>query len=326
MKSLDLVAICNALVDVLYEVPDSVISELSLTKGIMHLVDAPRQSAVLNHLKGRKHTIELGGSSLNAMRTVASLGLKTSFAGMIGKDDFGKRISERMQQLRIESHLGLSDKEPTGSCLILITPDGERTMNTNLGASRLYDSSHVPNKSIENAKILHFCGYQWDTEGQMSGIKNALATAKRSDTLVSFDLADPFVVERNRDAFHQIIKDYADIVFCNKEEARLMFQCGPAEAAEQIAALGAVAVVKVGAEGALVRHGDSTHKIAPYTTRVIDTTAAGDMFAAGFLYGRLKDHNYATCGRMGAYLASDVISRIGATVSENALGSVVAIR
>lgn len=326
MKTLDLVAVCNALVDILYEVPDTTIKHLSLTKGIMHLVDGPRQTEVLSHLRGLDHTIELGGSAMNALRTVASLGLKTSFAGMIGRDDFGKRISERMKQLHIESHLGVSSDEPTGSCLILITPDGERTMNTNLGASRTYNASNIPTRAIESARILHFCGYQWDTDGQMAGVKEAIASAKRGNTLVSFDLADPFVVERHRDAFFRVIKEDADVVFCNKEEARLMFQCGPEEAANRIAELGAIAVVKVGGEGAIVKKGDMTHLISPVPTKVMDTTAAGDMFAAGFLFGLLKDRSPSVCGSIGAFLASDVISRIGATVSEAALAEAPLIK
>ena len=322
MKKHDITAVCNALVDVLYEVPFTTLTDLQLTRGIMHLVDSRRQAEVLAHLRGLDHTIELGGSAMNAIRTLAALGLKTCFAGVVGKDDFGGRIQARMKQLHIDSRLSVIDHEATGSCIILITPDGERTMNTHLGASRLYDHNHIPDADVANSKALHVGGYQWDTDGQKGGILKALESARKGNAIISFDLADPFVVERHRDDFHRIITEHADIVFTNKEEARLMYQATPEEAARKIAEAGAIAVVKVGAEGAIVRDGEMTFKIEPYPTRVMDTTAAGDMFAAGFLFGHLKGKDHALCGKMGAYLASDVISRIGATISEAALAEV----
>lgn len=322
MKKIDVVSVCNALVDILIQARDEDLEKLGLTKGVMHLVDNDRQQALLRHFHEAPRTLELGGSSLNAIRTLAALGKKAVFAGMVSKDDFGNKIHERLHQLGIDGHLSVGAEDATGSCVILITPDGERTMNTHLGASRLYDRAAVPMDKIREARIFHFSGYQWDTDGQKGAIMDAIKLAAKSDTLVSFDVADPFVVQRHRDEFIPIIKEYADIVFTNREEARMLFD-GPAEdAAQSIAEAGAIAVVKLGAEGALVQKGSNVHKIAPVTTSVVDTTAAGDMFAAGFLYGVLSDHDLDSCGSLAATLASDVISRIGATVSGDALTKV----
>lgn len=325
MKTFDVVGICNALVDILVTVEERDVQALGLTKGIMHLVDAPRQLEVLTHVVGRPQALELGGSALNAIRTLAQLGKKTVFAGMVSDDEFGDRIAKRMEQLKIVSRLGRSS-ERTGSCVILITPDGERTMNTHLGASRLYGEAEVPHTEIANSKVLHFCGYQWDTEEQKQAIGKAVATAQAHETLVSFDVADPFVVGRNRDLFLKLIQDDADIVFSNKEEAKMLFGGSAEDAAERIAALGAIAVIKLGAEGALVRKGSEVHRIAPVATKVVDTTAAGDMFAAGFLFGFTSGKSLDVCGRMAATIASDVISRVGATVSEGALAEVARIK
>lgn len=317
VKTLDVVGICNALVDILIEVRDEDIKALGLTKGIMHLVDAPAQKKLLDYFHGKDHAVELGGSAMNAIRTLASLGSKTAFAGMVSEDTFGSRIKSRMQELGITSHLGYSS-EPTGSCVILITPDGERTMNTHLGASRLYDDAQVPAEHIRDGRILHFCGYQWDTDGQKTAIRKSVALAKGHETLISFDVADPFVVDRNRDEFKQVIKEDADIVFSNKEEAKMLY--GSAEkAAEEITAAGAIAVIKLGSEGAMVCMGKDVHRISAVPTTVVDTTAAGDMFAAGFLFGLASGKSLPVCGQMAATAASDVISRIGARVSEEAL-------
>ncbi|MBM4252336.1 MAG: adenosine kinase [Deltaproteobacteria bacterium] len=324
MKNLDVVGICNALVDILIHVDDADLVELGLRKGVMHLVDGPRQAEVLHHFKDRPHAVELGGSAMNAIRTLAQLEKRTAFAGMVGPDSFGEKISARMHQLGIKAHLGKSG-EPTGSCVILITPDGERTMNTHLGASRLYGHAEVPHKEIEHARVLHFCGYQWDTDDQKTAITQAIATAKTHDTLVSFDVADPFAVERSRDAFVSVIKDHADIVFANREEAKLLYGTSAEDAAERIAATGAIAVVKLGADGALVQKGREQHRIHPVPTQVVDTTAAGDMFAAGFLYGFTSGKSLDVAGRIAATLASDVISRVGATVSDVALGTAAKI-
>jgi sugar/nucleoside kinase (ribokinase family) len=319
MKSYDITSVCNALMDVLIEITDDDIRRLGLKKGIMHLVDSQRQREVLEHFKSKPRVTELGGSAMNAIRTLASLGHKTVFAGMVNDDEFGVRIRDRMSSLGIKSYLGGHAHESTGTCLILITPDGERTMNTNLGASRLYDATHIPHKEIAQSQVFHFCGYQWDTPDQKSALTASIKTAHENNTIISFDLADPFVVDRNRNDFIELIESEADIVFANKEEAKLLFNKSPEDTARRIAATGSIAVVKLGADGALVVKGQEEFCISPVPTKVVDTTAAGDMFAAGFLHGFLKGRDLATCGKIAATLASDVISRVGAIVSDNAL-------
>lgn len=322
MKQYGITSVCNALMDILIEITDDDIKHLGLTKGIMHLVDSKRQQEVLNHFKSKKQTTELGGSSMNAIRTLASLGHKTVFAGMVNDDEFGNRIRERMSSLGIKAFLGGHQAESTGTCLILITPDGERTMNTNLGASRLYGATHIPHKEIAESHVFHFCGYQWDTEDQKAALTESIATAHKNNTIISFDLADPFVVNRNRDAFIKLIHDEADIVFANKEEAKLLYNISPEDTARRIAETGSIAVVKLGADGAIVVKGKEEFRISPVPTKVVDTTAAGDMFAAGFLHGFLKDRDMGTCGKIAATLASDVISRVGAKLSDDVFAKV----
>ena len=320
-KSLDVVGICNALVDILVTVEEHDLKKLELTKGVMHLVDSKRQAQVLSYFAGKPQVTELGGSAMNAIRTLAQLGKATAVAGMVGPDAFGQRIKARMTELGIRGHLGEA-KDATGSCVILITPDGERTMNTNLGASRLYGTAEVPHDAIKAAKVLHFCGYQWDSDEQKAAIKEAIASAKGADTLVSFDVADPFAIGRSREAFLAVIEADADIVFANKEEAAMLYGGTPELAAEKIAKTGAVAVIKLGAEGAVIQKGAEQWRIKPVATKVVDTTAAGDMFAAGFLYGFTSGKSLAVSGQMAATVASDVISRVGAVVSDQALASV----
>ncbi|MCX6130275.1 MAG: adenosine kinase [Proteobacteria bacterium] len=324
MKSLDVISICNALVDILVQAKDQDIETLGLNRGIMHLVDDARQMQVIEHFSNQATTRELGGSSLNAIRTLASLGANTSFAGSIGADSYGEMIENRLKELGIKGHIH-KIKAHTGLCFILVSPDGERTMNTNLGASCLYDESIVPDADIERARVFHFCGYQWANPGQIRAIKRALDIARSNDTLVSFDLADPFVVRSCKQDFIPLIEDYADIVFSNREESSLLFDSSPETACNFIADAGAIAAIKLGAEGALIGHGTKRIQDKPVPTTVIDTTAAGDMFAAGFLYGVCQGKALEVCGRMAAELASDVIGRLGGTVSHAALQRVKAL-
>lgn len=319
MKKHDITSVCNALMDILIEATDHDLQTLGLKKGVMHLVDSRRQAEVLNYFENKHKTTELGGSSLNAIRTLAALGHKTVFAGMINDDEFGTQIKSRMNHLGIKSFLGGHFSESTGSCIVLITPDGERTMNTNLGASRLYDKTHIPHEEIADSQMLHFCGYQWDTSEQKEAVMLAIQTAHKNNTLISFDIADPFVVDRNRDDFIRLISEEADIIFANKEEAKILFRSTPEEAGKRIADTGSIAVIKLGAEGALICKGNEQFRISPVPTSVVDTTAAGDMFAAGFLHGFLKGRSMDICGKIAATLASDVISRVGASVSHEAL-------
>ena len=324
-KFYDVSSICNALMDVLVKVPESFISDLQLTKGIMHLVDSKRQAEVWSKLQNAEKTIELGGSAMNAIRALAAAGKKSFFVGCVSNDDFGTQIQWRMRELKIDSQLDIFGDDVhtrTGTCLILITPDGERTMNTDLGSSRHYDSEKIAFDKIANSKIFHFSGYQWDTDSQKKVILKALETAKKDGVKISFDVADPFAVNRHRDDFLMLVDKYADIIFANKEEAEILGKKDAQEVAADFGKGERIAVVKLGSKGAVVcQHGKSVH-VDPVATKVVDTTAAGDMFAAGFLYGILENRSLRVCGKMAATLASDVISRVGAHFSVEALETI----
>lgn len=311
-------SVCNALMDIVIDAEDKDLQTLEMTKGIMHLVDQEKQNALLQHFADKNKTVELGGSSMNAIRTLSQLGKKTFFAGMVSEDNYGSQIKERLSTVGIDSAIA-NGEGGTGTCVILVTPDGERTMNTHLGASRLYSESIIPHDKIAESEVFHFCGYQWDTNDQKAGIKSAIETAKKAGTKVSFDIADPFVVNLHKDDFIDVIKNDVDIVFANEEEAKILLGKTVEETAKFIADTGAIAVIKLGAKGAMIRSGEEVYMVEPVTTQVVDTTAAGDMFAAGFLHGYTSQKSLGDCGVIAASMASDVISRYGATVSQEAL-------
>lgn len=318
-KKYDVLSICNALVDIVYKASEIELMQFKLHKGHMALVDTEKQTRILRHFAGKDSTVEMGGSSLNAIRALAMLRKKTVFAGMLSKDHFGHTLRKRMEELNIKAHLHYTDQDSTGTCVVLVTDDGERTMNTNLGASRLFNSDIIPVEDLQSSKILHVSGYQWDTQEQKDAIFKAMNIAKESGAEISFDLADPFVVKNNKEAFAKVIEEYADIVFANEEEAKLLYGTKVEETAQRIAHSGACAVIKLGARGALIQKGTHSVHVSAVPTQVVDTTGAGDMFAAGFLYGYISNLTLEQSGQIAAYLASDVISRYGAHLSEEAV-------
>lgn len=321
-KEFDVSAICNALVDIVIEVEDSDLAYHGLTKARMHLVDQRQQDQLLRHFAKHEKTIELGGSALNAIRALALLKQQTVFGGAIANDHFGDKIRDRMSQLAIKPALLTLEDDATGTCLVLVTPDGERTMVTYLGASRHYTTNSIPADEIASSKIFHFCGYQWDTDEQKRAIRMATEIAKKNQVLISFDIADPAVVIHHREDFLEMVQEGVDVYFGNREETEVLFEMNYLQAAEVIAQTGAIVVIKLGGDGALVRFGEQSVKVEAVPTTVVDTTAAGDMFAAGFLYGLSLALPLATCGRIAATMASDAISRHGANISAEALKEV----
>lgn len=322
-KNYDVITICNALMDIVVDASEDDIQRFALTKGHMHLVDANKQKELLQHFSSRQQTIELGGSAMNAVRALALLKKKAIFVGMVAQDSFGAQIQKRMSELDITSHLHTSTQEPTGTCLILVTPDGERTMNTHLGASRLYNKQVIPSDELSQTSVLHISGYQWDTEDQKQAIGTALGLAEKAGSLVSFDVADPHVVSVHGADFRKVIENHADIVFANREESFLLYGLNPEETAQKISDMGAMAVIKLGAEGALIQKGKDKVRVQSVKTHVVDTTGAGDMFAAGVLYGLISALPLSDCGKIAALLASDVISRYGAHLSDEVISQVL---
>lgn len=325
-KTLDVVTLCNALMDVMVDVSYDDLTKLELTKGIMHLVDGDRQEQLLDYLGDRSKHTQLGGSGMNTIKALAQLGAKTSFAGMIGQDAFGTAITEKLAHLGIEGNLQKHPTAATGVCLVMLPPDKDRTMNTHLGASCLYDDTMVPGEAITKAKVFHFCGYQWDTESQKQAIKKAIEVAKANGTLISFDVADPFVINRSPDDIKDIVMNHADIVFANREETQTLFKHNdPSETLTQLTAGGKYFVHKKDKDGADVYHKGEVHSVDAQPVTVADTTGAGDMFAAGFLYGISRGESPLASARMATVLAADTVQTLGAIVSDKAVAEAKAL-
>ena len=303
----------NPLIDCLSKIDEKELEMLSLTKGTMLLVNHDKRKQILDLIKNRDTRYSCGGSCPNTMVTLRMLGINTTLAGGIGNDEEGRIYRERLRESGVNDEL-VSFDSPTGTSIILLTEDKERTMNTFLGANRLFDSDYVNEKTAADASLFYFTGYMWDTDSQRRAVRKVLDIARKNNITVAFDIADPFAVARYRNDFLDIIKDYASIVFANSEEARFLFDNYDAyECAKSMGKLARIAIVKNGKSGSYISYGQKMISIPLYgTTKPVDTTGAGDTYAAGFLYGYLSGYSVETSGRIASYLAGEIIGQIGA--------------
>lgn len=312
-KNVDVYGIGNPLIDVLAHVTDGDIESLKLDKGTMNLIDTERGNEILRHINKHDKKYACGGSAPNTMITLAALGIKTALAGMVGKDELGDIYKDRLEEKNVKSDLSTSPVE-TGSCIVLVTPDYERTMSTRLGACREFGPDNVSHELIREAKYLYFTGYMWDTDNQKKALTDAIKTARRAGTKVAFDLADPFVVERHYDDFTRLIKDSVDVLLANREEAKLMLGYDdPEKASRELAKNNVIAAVKNCADGSCIGcAGGECITVDAYRVEAVDSTGAGDNYAAGFLYGLIRNYSYADAGKLASFVAAQVVRQTGA--------------
>ena len=319
---MDVVAIGNAIVDVMARAEDDLLVREGLSKSTMHLINAERAKSLYDAMGP---AIEAsGGSAGNTAVGIASLGGRAAFIGKVADDTLGRFYRHDMRAVGVHfATAPLVNGAPTARSMILITPDGERTMNTYLGACRKYSIDDLPVDMIQQSRFFYVTGYMWDTRNQKEAVSYALEVAKKYSVKIVFDLADPSAVERHRDDFLHIIEQAADIVFANAQEAYLLLDAHAAgkqdvsEATRFLGALCELAVVKNGEDDTYIYSKGTLTTVPSFKTDVQDTTGAGDNFAAGFLYGLIRGFPIKDCGRIASFVASKTIEKIGAQAPEN---------
>ena len=304
----------NALVDIMTEMPDDdLLKEFDLQKGSMQLVDKDFSSLVLQKIQQYKKSEISGGSAANTIFGLAAMGVETAFIGKVGRDRLGELFEKDLAYNGIRPLLQYSDNE-TGHALALVSPDGERTFATFLGAAIELEPGDLSSEMFKGYTHFYIEGYLVQHHEL---IRRAVELAKENDLDVILDLASFNVVEDNLDFLRFLVKEYADVVFANAEEARV-FSNGkkPEEALADIAGNCWIAVVKTGKEGSLVQNVDQVFKIPANEVNCIDTTGAGDLYASGFLYGMHSKLGLALCGELGSIFAGKVIEIIGARIPD----------
>jgi len=312
--ALDVVGIGNALVDVLSYESEEFVDRHELTKGAMTLVDAGRAEALYGAMGPA--TEVSGGSAANTMVGIASLGGTAAFVGRVRDDQLGGVFAHDINASGVRFLTPpASDGLPTGRCLIVVTPDAQRTLNTFLGAASEIGPDDVSSGLIGNAQITYLEGYLFDQPSAKEAFRHAARLAHAAGRRVALTLSDGFCVDRHRDDFLALLDDEVDVLFANEVEICSLYEVDDFDAAVgHVNRHCEIAALTRSEKGSLIVHGDDVHEIDahPVVGGVVDSTGAGDLYAAGFLYGFTHRHDLVTCGRLGALAASEVISHLGA--------------
>ncbi|MCU0377227.1 MAG: adenosine kinase [Bacteroidales bacterium] len=310
-----ILGIGNALVDVMTMIPDDTcLNHFGLPKGTMTMVDAARSGEIKKAIASYTSTLASGGSAGNTMYGLGIMGVHSSFIGKVGRDELGNFYEKDMVDAGLTPVLMRSASSPTGTAVALVTPDSERTFATHLGAATELAAEELKNLYFKGYDILYLEGYLIFNLPLMD---QACRLAKENDMCVVIDLASFNVVTDMLPHFKDIISKYVDIVFANEEEARAFTGLGPREALDSIAEKCSIAVVKTGATGSWIKRGEEVIRIDALKVTPVDTTGAGDLYAAGFLYGYAHGFSLDKCGLFGSVLAAKVIEVVGARMPEN---------
>lgn len=310
-----IIGIGNALTDMLISLSgDEVLSQYQLDKGSMSLVDNQFQTDILKAVAGLPHSLSLGGSAGNTIRTMARLGTEVGFIGKVGEDSTGDFYIQALRNVGVEPFI-LRSEHSSGKCLSLISADGERTLVTHLGAAADLQAEDIDAAVFDGYDALYIEGYLVQDHDL---IRTTMARAKQHGLKVAIDLASFNVVRENREFLHDLVERYVDIIFANEEEAYEFSVCRDAmEALLYIGKMCELTVVKTGIRGALIKRGDEIVEVGIMAAaKRVDTTGAGDFYAAGFLTALCEGLSLRQCGTIGAITAGKVIEVVGTTLSE----------
>ena len=312
----DVYGVGNALVDIQASVSDALLAELKYAKGIMTLVEDDAQSLVLKQLKGHDLSRCAGGSAANTIMGIADFGGKAAYTGKVANDEIGEFFLVDMRNKGIEIDVEPGEGQ-TGTCVILITDDAQRTMLTNLGASASLQPEDIDEELIKKATYVYVEGYLFAGEPTRTAALRAIQLAKENGIKVAFTVSDPFLIQYHRDEFWSLIEGPVDLLFCNLEEARaLTGHRDPIDCAEEIHKHAQNVALTLGADGSLLMHESQAIPIEGVNVKAKDTTGAGDMYAAGILYGITNGLTWKQSGRLASHAAARIVSQLGARLEQ----------
>jgi len=311
-KAYDVVGIGNAIVDVLVQSDDDQLDAFGLTKGTMALVDEDQAERLYGSLGPGLETS--GGSAANTLAGIAQLGGRAGFIGRVRNDQLGDIFAHDIRSVGARFETPAATAGPsTARCLILVTPDAQRTMCTYLGASVGLDPADLDLEMVAQARVLYLEGYLWDSDEAKRAFIAAAEVARAHGGEVALSLSDAFCVERHRDSFQELVDGHVDILFANEMEITSLYKANSfEEAAEQVRGRCHIAALTRSEQGSLILNGSGTHVVEPFRLgELVDTTGAGDLYAAGFLHAHCRGQSVEACGRLGSLCAGQVVTQLG---------------
>ncbi|MET0737212.1 MAG: adenosine kinase [Acidimicrobiales bacterium] len=311
-KTYDVVGLGSAIVDAITHADDAFVEEWGIDKGGMTLIDEQRAHLLYDAMGPAAETS--GGSAANTVAGVASFGGRAAFIGTVRDDQLGEIFRHDIRACGVDFDVPAGTEGPsTARCLILVTPDAQRSMSTYLGISSLVDPASVDEALVASSKVVYCEGYLWDMPQTIEAIKKAFDRAREAGGKVAFALSDDVCVDRHRADYLQLVDERVDLLFANADEIRSLYEVDDFEdAIEAVRGRCEIAVLTCSADGSVVVTADETLRIPAEPTEVLDTTGAGDLYAAGFIYGYTQGLDLATCARLGSAAAAEVISHLGA--------------
>ena len=326
-KKFNVCAIGNALVDYEIEVEDQFFQDNEVEKGLMTLVDEGRQETLLNKVEGNVKKKQGGGSAANTIFGLAEFGGKGYYTCKVADDEDGILYTSDLSKAGIATNLNPASlyKGTTGKCLVMVTPDAERTMNTFLGITSDFSKEQIDANAIKESEYLFMEGFLVSSPSGLEAMKTAKQIAVENGVKVSLTFSDPSMVKYFNDQMKEIVGDGVDLLFCNIEEAELFTGASGMDAVTaSIKSIAKRFVITKGAEGALAFDGSSYHEIEPFPIKAVDATGAGDMFAGAFLYGITHDMTYAEAGRLASAASSKVVSKYGPRLNQDHIKEILA--
>jgi sugar/nucleoside kinase (ribokinase family) len=313
-KKYNVYGIGNALVDMEFEIDDDFLDKHDVEKGVMTLVDEETQSQLISDIN-REETVEKpGGSAANTVFAVSQLGGKAFYSCKVAKDPFGDLYLEDMKEAGIDTNFDRQDREEgiTGKCLVMVTKDAERTMNTYLGITQNLSTNEIDELAIRDSEYVYIEGYLVTSENGFETMKKTKKIAQQNDVKTALTLSDPSIVEGFKSRFDSIIGASVDLLFCNEKEAKIYTgKDDLMEAREELKKEAKRFVITQGANGAMIYDGDTFIDIEPYDVKAVDTNGAGDMYAGAFLYGVTNGMGFAGAGKLASLAGSQVVSQFG---------------
>ncbi len=313
-KKYDVYGIGNALVDMEFEVSDDFFHQHQIEKGFMTLVDEERQNYLMSNIQQDEVKKQGGGSAANSIIGVSQFGGKCFYSCKVANDPLGKFYLQDLKRSKVDTNLDNDNLSEgiTGKCLVMVTPDAERTMNTFLGITSTLSINEIDEESLKASKYIYIEGYLVSSPEGLKAMMEVRRLASKHGIKTSLTFSDPSMVKYFKDGLKEVIGDGLDLLFCNEEEALTFTDSNDlATAQEKLKKLASTFVITRGKNGALVFDGTTFIDIAPYTAQAVDTNGAGDMFAGAFLYGLTQGHDYALAGKLASLASSKVVSKFG---------------